>query len=66
MTVHVNGEPRDLREARTVAAMVAELALPAPALLIEHNGLALLRSEWPGTPLAENDRIELLRVVAGG
>jgi sulfur carrier protein len=66
MTVLVNGEPRDLRIATTVAAMVAELDLPAPTLLIEHNGTALTRSNWVETSLAEGDRIELLRVTAGG
>lgn len=66
MTVQVNGEPRELREARDVAAMVAEFGLPAPTLLIEHNGMALTRSEWAATPLNEGDRLELLRVTAGG
>lgn len=66
MTISVNGETRELRQSRTVFEMIAELELPAPTLLIEHNGTALHRSEWPTTLLAENDRIELLRVVAGG
>lgn len=66
MTVQVNGEPRELREARDVAAMVAELGLPAPTLLIEHNGVALTRSEWAAAPLRDGDRLELLRVTAGG
>jgi sulfur carrier protein len=66
MTVFVNGEARDLQSAQTVAALVEELGLPAPTLLIEHNGTALTRSEWPATPLADGDRIELLRVTAGG
>jgi len=66
MEVTVNGEARMLHRSRTVADFVNELELPAPTLLIEHNGTALHRSEWPATPLAEGDRIELLRVVAGG
>jgi sulfur carrier protein len=66
MTVSLNGEPREVRTARTVAALVEEFELPAPALLIEHNGTALHRSEWSAAPLADGDRIELLRVTAGG
>ena len=66
MVIHVNGEIRTLHRSHTVADFVSELELPAPTLLIEHNGTALHRSEWPTTPLAEGDRIELLRVVAGG
>jgi len=66
MMVLVNGEPREVKAARTVAAFVEEFGLPAPTLLIEHNGVALTRSEWAATTLADNDRIELLRVTAGG
>ncbi len=66
MQITVNGEPRELHRSATIADFVNELALPAPTLLIEHNGTALHRSEWPTMPLCEGDRIELLRVVAGG
>ena len=66
MTVSVNGEPREVLRSRTVVELVAELELPGPTPTIEHNGTALHRSEWAETPLAEGDRLELLRVVAGG
>jgi sulfur carrier protein len=64
--VILNGEARDVAEARNVAELVTEFALPAPATLVEHNGLALRRDEWPTRPLAEGDRIEIVRIVAGG
>jgi sulfur carrier protein len=66
MNIFLNGEPREVRAARTVDELVAEFELPAPALLIEHNQIALNRSEWAATPLSDGDRIELLRVTAGG
>ena len=66
MKILLNGEPYDLARARDIAALVAELALPAPALLVEHNGLALRRDEWPQRPLADGDRVEIVRIVAGG
>ncbi len=66
MTILVNGEPRKILRAANVAELIDELALPAPAILAEHNGLALRRDEWPARPLAEGDRIELIRIVAGG
>jgi thiamine biosynthesis protein ThiS len=34
--------------------------------LVEHNGLAVHRHEWAERLLAEGDRVELIRVVAGG
>jgi sulfur carrier protein ThiS len=35
-------------------------------MLVEHNGKALLRSEWPAVCLSEGDRLELMQVSAGG
>jgi sulfur carrier protein len=64
-TVTLNGNGQSL-QARTVAAMIEELALPAPLLLVEVNGLALQRGEWEHTPVQDGDRIEVLRVSAGG
>jgi sulfur carrier protein len=66
MTISVNGESRELAKAKNVAELMEELGLPAPAILVEHNGLALRREEWPMRALTEGDRIELVRIVAGG
>ncbi len=62
----LNGEPRSGVRAGTVADLVLELDLPGPALLIERNGNALHRGEWSATPLQEGDRLEFVRIVAGG
>ena len=66
MKIAINGEPRDIERAVNVAQLIEELALPAPAILVEHNGLALRRDEWKAHALTEGDRIELERIVAGG
>jgi sulfur carrier protein len=66
MILRINGEERRLPELVTVSDLVQHLALPASTLLIEHNGAALRRSEWEGARLREGDRIELLRIAAGG
>ena len=66
MTISINGEARKLERSANVADLIEELALPAPATLVEHNGLALRREEWSGRALAEGDRVELIRIVAGG
>ena len=65
MTILLNGEPHST-SATTLPELVEELGLPAPTLLIEHNGDALRREEWPGRTLTESDRIEILRIAAGG
>jgi len=64
--LHINGQPRELPPLENIAALVDHLAIPAAALLIEHNGLALRRGEWPATPLRDGDRIECLQIAAGG
>lgn len=66
MKLHVNGEERTIERAADVAELVAELGLPAQAVLVEHNGVALRRTEWSGRALAEGDRLEIIRIVAGG
>lgn len=66
MSIEVNGELRDVSPGITVTDLVHELGLPGSALLIEHNGIALLRSDWPATAISDGDRLEILRVSAGG
>jgi thiamine biosynthesis protein ThiS len=65
MTVVVNGETREVA-ARDVAHLVGELGLQPEVSLVEHNGLALRRDEWTAHQLQENDRLEIIRIVAGG
>jgi sulfur carrier protein len=66
MKIAVNGESVDTRAAKTIAELVERYELSPQSVLVEHNGLALHRHEWPKRPLAEGDRIEFIRVVAGG
>jgi thiamine biosynthesis protein ThiS len=66
MTIFLNGEPRPLAEARSISELVSELQLIPATLLVEHNGKALHRNEWGSQFLTDGDRIELVRVVAGG
>lgn len=65
MKLLINGNQREVR-ATHVEELVEELGLPLAAALVEHNGTALLRSEWAGTRLTEGDHLELIRMVAGG
>jgi thiamine biosynthesis protein ThiS len=61
----INGEVRETAS-ETLPSLFSELGLPAPLLLVEHNGTALTRSEWDDIVLAENDRLEVMSVAAGG
>jgi thiamine biosynthesis protein ThiS len=66
MQVLVNGKDSDTKGATTVAELVERFRIPPESVLIEHNGIALHRREWSERTLAEGDRIEIIRVVAGG
>ena len=66
MKISLNGEQVDAREAKTIADLVNRYQLPPQSILVEHNGLAVHRHEWEERPLSEGDRIEFIRVVAGG
>ena len=66
MTLSINGENHSGISAANVAELVEQLGLPAPADLVEHNGMALRRVEWSGCLLQEGDRLEIIRIVAGG
>ena len=66
MKIAVNGESVDICEAKTIAELIERYELPPQSILVEHNGLALHRHEWRDRSLAEGDRVEFIRVVAGG
>jgi thiamine biosynthesis protein ThiS len=66
MTISLNGEPAETHEARTIAELIDRYQLPPKSILVEYNGLAVHRYEWSERFLSEGDRIEFIRVVAGG
>ncbi|MFI0347881.1 MAG: MoaD/ThiS family protein [Chthoniobacterales bacterium] len=65
ISITLNGERR-LVTASSLIEFFEELAMPLSTLLIEHNGVALHRCEIEVARLSAGDRIEILKVVAGG
>jgi sulfur carrier protein len=67
MKIVLNGSPRELPDAAaTVSALLDHLELGPQPVLVERNGLAVLRREFEDTPVADGDAIEIVRMVAGG
>ena len=66
MKVWINGEPADVDGITSIADLAAHYELQPNTVLIEHNATALHQREWVARLLAEGDRIEFVRVVAGG
>ncbi len=66
MKLTVNGELRDVEDGTTLPALLTSLGLKVGSVVVEHDGIALLRSEVERAVLADGDRLELVRAVAGG
>lgn len=66
MRIFLNGEATETQGAGNVAELVDRCHVSRQTVLIEHNGVALHQREWRERILSENDRIEIVRVVAGG
>lgn len=66
IALQVNGERRQIAARQTVEELVKTLGLNPQTILVELNGEAPLRQEWPSLELRAGDRVELIRMVAGG
>jgi sulfur carrier protein len=64
--VVANGSPTQLPDGATLADLLVALGLGAKWVVAERNGAAIDRGAMALTVLADGDRIELVRAVAGG
>ena len=64
--VTANGEEVTLRDGSTAMDLLEHLGLGARWVLVERNGEPVERADLAATVLAEGDRFELVRAVAGG
>jgi thiamine biosynthesis protein ThiS len=66
LTIFLNGKARQVGASLTLGELAAACGLEARRLLVELNGETLAREVWPGHGLRHGDRVEFIRVVAGG
>ena len=67
MNVAINGEPRELPGEPTLAALLVELGLTAPAgIAVAVNARVVARSAFASHALHDGDEVEIIRAVAGG
>jgi thiamine biosynthesis protein ThiS len=66
MKIFVNSAAADCDDGATVEELIKRHGLSPETTLVERNGVALHRREWAGEQLQANDRVEILRVAAGG
>ena len=66
MRIVLNGSARELDDGTRLVQLIEELGLRPGSVVVERNGEALVRSEMDAVTLADGDRLELVRAVAGG
>ncbi len=66
LSVSVNGEAREVPGGLTLDRLVATLSAAPTGVAAAVNEVVVPRTQWPTTPLAEGDRVEVLTAVQGG
>ena len=68
ITIHVNGEDRDVRENLSITELLIELNIDS-----EQSGIAIAldrevipKSAWKTTEVLEDSEVEIIRAVQGG
>ncbi|WP_419994212.1 sulfur carrier protein ThiS [Streptomyces boninensis] len=64
--ISVNGEPRELAADTTLEDLVTTLTKAPKGVAAAVNEAVVPRGQWPATPLADGDRVEVLTAVQGG
>ncbi len=63
--IFLNGDARQVGRTTALTALLEELGMTV-GVLIEYNDRPLLPKEWSEVRLAAGDRVEIIRIVAGG
>jgi sulfur carrier protein len=67
LVIRLNGQDEPLR-VRSVEALLAQKEIPADmrGIAVAINGRVIPRAEWPKTPLAAGDAVEIVLARQGG
>jgi sulfur carrier protein len=66
MKLTLNGQARDVATGVTLSELLASLELADKMVLVERNGDAVPRADFPIITLGDGDTIEIVRMVGGG
>lgn len=66
MFVTANGRTLEAPQPCTIEGFLIAHGLPPRSVVVEHNGEAVAPSEFPQRWLSANDRLEIVKIVAGG
>ena len=66
MTARINGEARAVPAGSTISDLLESFGLPSKTVLVERNGEPVDRDHFGHQQIQEDDRIEIINMVAGG
>jgi thiamine biosynthesis protein ThiS len=66
MRATVNGEPMDLPDGLTVAALLERLGVRAERVAVERNGQVVKKARHAEQPVEAGDVLEIVTFVGGG
>ncbi len=66
MKLTVNGEQTTLEREMSIADFLRSRSVSETLVGVEHNLTWVRREDWPKIILKENDRLEVIRIMAGG
>jgi sulfur carrier protein len=66
VNVVLNGEPRDVPDAATIADVLALLGAPDRGVAVALDAEVVPRGEWDDVTLSDGVRIEVVQAVQGG
>ena len=66
MQIIINGEPREVSDDTTLAALLADLGRKTKFCAVERNCELVPRAEHDRCVLAEGDQLEIVTLVGGG
>jgi thiamine biosynthesis protein ThiS len=66
MRIVLNGEPRDVPEACSIASLLSGLQIRSNQVAVEVNLTIVDRSAFEGTALRDGDRVEVIGFIGGG
>lgn len=66
VTIILNGEKKEIESEVTLDRLLDLFSLPKQRVAVERNKEVVRKSDWPSTPIRENDVIEVIHFVGGG
>ena len=66
MTIWVNGQPREVPEGMTLAALLTSMEVGTTGVAVEVNAEVVRRARHAEFQLSPKDRVEIVTFVGGG